>query len=49
MIIDKEETEDLAKLLDSIQEFIVSTEMETTNAGMKLYDKCNEWLVKIGK
>lgn len=49
MIIDKEEQEDLANLLDKVQEFLESTEMEKTNVGMILYDKCNDWLVKLGK
>jgi hypothetical protein len=49
MIIDKEESEDLAKLLDEVIEFIEQTEKEQTNVGMKLYDKCNDWLVKLGK
>ena len=49
MLIDKEETEDLAKLLEETIEFIEQTEMESTNVGFKLYDKCNEWLIKLGK
>lgn len=49
MIIDGEETEDLAKLLEETIEFIEQTEKENTNVGMKLYDRCNEWLIKMGK
>lgn len=48
MIIDKEEQEDLKELLDKVQEFIESTKKEKTNVGMKLYEKCNDWLIKIG-
>jgi hypothetical protein len=49
MIIDQEEAEDLAKLLEKTIEFIEQSEMETTRAGRKLYDRCNDWLIKIGK
>ena len=49
MIIDQEEKEDLAKLLERVIEFLEQTEKDQTNVGMKLYDGCNEWLVKMGK
>ena len=49
MIIDKEEQEDLTKLLEKVIEFLETTEMEKTNVGMRLYDDCNEWLIKLGK
>lgn len=48
-MIDGEEQEDLAKLLEKVIEFLEQTEKENTNAGMKLYDDCNKWLVKLGK
>jgi uncharacterized FlaG/YvyC family protein len=49
MIIDKEETEDLAKFLTKVQDFLESTELENTNVGMDIHEKCNDWLIKIGK
>lgn len=49
MILDKEEQEDLAQLLEKVIEFIQQIEKENTAVGMKLYDRCNDWLVKIGK
>jgi uncharacterized FlaG/YvyC family protein len=49
MIIDKEETEDLAKLFTKVQDFLESAELENTNVGMDIHEKCNDWLVKIGK
>lgn len=49
MIIDKEEVEELASLLEKTKDFIEQTEMEATNVGMKLYEQCNDWLVKIRK
>jgi len=49
MTIDQEEIENLAKLLENTIEFIEQTEKENTNFGMKLYDECNDWLIKLGK
>jgi hypothetical protein len=49
MIIDKEEIEDLAKFLTKVQDFLESTEMENTNVGMDIQEKCNDWLIKIGR
>jgi len=48
VIINKEEQEDLKELLDKVQEFIESTKKEKTIVGMKLYEKCHDWLIKIG-
>lgn len=49
MILDTEEQENLGELLENIIEFIEQTEKENTNNGMKLYDECNDWLIKLGK
>lgn len=49
MILDKEEQEDLAKLLEKVIEFIEQTKKEKTNVDMKLYERCNDWLIKLGK
>jgi hypothetical protein len=47
MILNKEEVEDLIRLLDGVQCFIKDTEMEKTNVGMVLYEKSNKWLTKL--
>ena len=49
MTLDTEEQENLGELLENIIEFIEQTEKENTNIGMKLYDECNDWLIKLGK
>ena len=45
----KSEIEELNKLLNEIKEFLKSTQMENTNVGMKIREKCNDWLKRIGK
>lgn len=49
MILDKEEQEDLAELLENVVGFLDQIEKSNTNVGMKLCDKMNGWLVKLGK
>ena len=43
------EIEELIKLLNEIKEFLKSTEMDNTNVGMEIQEKCNNWLKKIGE
>ncbi len=49
MIIDKEQEEMLAKFCEDVIEFIEQTKKEKTNVGMKLWDKCQYWLIQLGK
>ena len=49
MILDKQETEQLAEFMKRVQEFLIATKKERTNVGMKMWDEAHEWLIKIGK
>lgn len=49
MILDKEETEELATFLVNVKSLLLETDLNTSTKGMIIYDQANDWLVKLEK
>ena len=49
MIINEKEKTELSNLLRKVQDFLESSELENTNVGIDIYEKCQDWLVKLGE